>query len=84
MKNVKLAMRGALECAKQLAILSIAFPGMGTGVGGVRLDEAAAAMVEETKKQIDLGTCLREIVLVGFATSSAQTLERAVHEAFKK
>ncbi len=83
-KNVELAMRGALECAKRLAILSVAFPGMGTGVGGVSLDEAAAAMVEEARKQIDLGTSLREIVLVGFTTSSAQTFERAVHETFKK
>lgn len=83
-RNVKLAMNGALECAEKLGVRSIAFPGMGTGVGGVRLDEAAAAMTEEIKKHIDLGTSLREIVLVGFTAKSAQTFERAVNEIFKK
>ncbi len=77
-ENVKLAVRGALECAERLAIQSIAFPGMGTGVGGLRLDEAATAMLEEIKTHIDLGTSLKEIILVGFSASAAQTFERAV------
>lgn len=82
-RNVKLAMNGALECAKKLGVRSIAFPGMGTGVGGVRLDEAATAMLEEAKKHIDLGTSLGEIVLVGFTDKSAQTFEKAVNETFE-
>ena len=82
-RNVKLAINGALKCAKKLGVRRIAFPGMGTGVGGVRLDEAAVAMLEEVKKDIDLGTSLREIVLVGFTAESAQSFERAVNETFK-
>jgi O-acetyl-ADP-ribose deacetylase (regulator of RNase III) len=78
-ENVKLAVRGALECAERLAIQSIAFPGMGTGVGGLRLDEAATAMLEEIKTHIDLGTSLKEIVMVGFSANAAQTFERAVN-----
>ena len=82
-RNIKLAMNGALECAKKIGPRTIAFPGMGTGVGGVRLDEAAAAMLEEVKKHIDLGTSLREVILVGFTVKSAQTFERAANETFK-
>jgi O-acetyl-ADP-ribose deacetylase (regulator of RNase III) len=78
LENVKLAMSGALECAERLTIQSIAFPGMGTGVGGLRFDEAATGMLEEIKTHIDLGTSLKEIVLVGFTASAAQTFGQAV------
>jgi O-acetyl-ADP-ribose deacetylase (regulator of RNase III) len=51
--KVRLATRGALECARQLGIASIAFPGMGTGVGGLSVEEAAKVMVEEIKIHIE-------------------------------
>ncbi|MEM4389555.1 MAG: macro domain-containing protein [Candidatus Micrarchaeia archaeon] len=44
---VRKAVKAALELACELRLGTIAFPGMGTGVGGVPLDEAARAMVEE-------------------------------------
>ena len=77
-ENVKLAVRGALEYAERLSIQSIAFPGMGTGVGGLGLEEAATAMVKAIKTQIDRGTSLKEVVLVGFSASAAQTFEKTV------
>jgi O-acetyl-ADP-ribose deacetylase (regulator of RNase III) len=83
-RHIKSATKGALECAEKQGVKSIAFPGMGTGVGGVRFNEAAVAMLEEVKKHIDLGTSLGEIVLVGFTTGSAQTFERVVSETLKK
>jgi len=51
--NVRLATRAALKVARQLNVNSVAFPGMGTGVGGVPLAVAANAMVDEIKKFID-------------------------------
>jgi len=65
-QKVRLATRGALECARQLDITSIAFPGMGTGVGGLNLEEAAEVMVAEIKDHIESGTPLKKIILVGF------------------
>jgi len=65
-QKVRLATRGALECAKQLDIRSIAFPGMGTGVGGLSVKEAAEVMIAEIKKHVESGTPLKKIVLVGF------------------
>lgn len=41
------ATRAALSCADQHGFVSVAIPGMGTGVGGVPSEEAAAAMVQE-------------------------------------
>jgi len=49
LESVRKAVRGALELANRLRLNSIAFPGMGTGVGGVPIDEAANAMVEEIR-----------------------------------
>ena len=78
--NVQSAVRGALECAKQLGINTIAFPGMGTGVGGLSLEEAARAIVNEIKKHIDEGTSLNRIVLVGFSENLTHAFEKAITE----
>ena len=45
-ENVEKAMKGALECAEELKIKSIAIPALGTGEGGVPRDVAAKVMVE--------------------------------------
>ena len=73
--KVRLATKGALECAKQLGIRSIAFPGMGTGVGGLSVKEAAEVMVAEIKNHVESGTPLKKIVLVGFDSILTQAFE---------
>lgn len=76
-ENVALATRAALECARRHRIESIAFPGMGTGVGGVPEGEAAVAMVGEVKaflEEVGLG----RIVLVGYGESMARAFEEAL------
>jgi len=79
-ENVKLAMKGALECAEQVGIQSIAFPGMGTGVGGLQFEEAAAIMVKATKKHIDSGTCVKKIVFVGFRDELTNVFKKAIEK----
>lgn len=49
-ENVRSATLAALECADNNGYESIAFPGMGTGVGRVPLDVAARTMVEEIRR----------------------------------
>lgn len=44
--NVTLATEAALRTASELGVASLAFPGMGTGVGGVSRSDAAEAMVK--------------------------------------
>ena len=79
-ENARKAMKGALECARKLKVKSIAFPGLGTGVGGVTAEDAANVMVEELKRHIDEGTSLKEVLLVGFGEELAKAFERAVAE----
>jgi O-acetyl-ADP-ribose deacetylase (regulator of RNase III) len=81
-ENVRLATRAALECAKQLSVKSVAFPGMGTGVGGLNLEKAAEIMLTEIKKHIESGTCLNHIILVGFSADLTLAFERALQKSF--
>lgn len=77
-QNVELAVSGALECAEGLGVKSLAFPGMGTGVGGFDVDEAARIIVNELMKHIDRGTSLRHIILVGFGEDLTKAFQGAL------
>jgi len=79
-RNVGLSVKGALKCAEGLEIRSIAFPGMGTGVGGLSLEEAARTMANEVKEHIDKHTNLMQIVFIGFKEDLTKAFERAVKE----
>jgi O-acetyl-ADP-ribose deacetylase (regulator of RNase III) len=48
--NVAMAVRGALHLADDMGFKTIAMPGMGTGVGGFPIKDAAKVMVEEIRK----------------------------------
>jgi O-acetyl-ADP-ribose deacetylase (regulator of RNase III) len=48
--KVKCAVQAALEIADNKGMKSIAFPGMGTGVGGVRKEDAAKTMLSAMKE----------------------------------
>jgi len=76
--NVKLATKGALDYAEYLGVRSVAFPGMGTGVGGLSLEEASETMVKQIKQHIDLHTMLKEIVLIGFSDDLASAFKNAI------
>jgi len=80
-QNVKLATKGALECARKLDIVSVAFPGMGTGVGGLNAEEAAGVMVDEIKSHVDSGTTLNRVTLVGFNADLTQAFEKSLKKS---
>jgi len=77
-ENVQLATKGALECAEQLKIGSVAFPGMGTGVGGLEPKEATQVMMKEIKRCIDKSTTLKQIILIGFTKDLTQAFQNAL------
>ncbi len=51
--NVEKATRAAFELAKSMKLKSIALPGMGTGVGGVKEEDAAIAMMNVAKDYVE-------------------------------
>jgi len=61
-ENVYKATKAALELAEKEGFESIAIPGMGTGVGGVAVEDAAEKMLQAIKEF--KGTKLKKVILV--------------------
>jgi len=77
--SVKKATIAALKKASELKISSIAFPGMGTGVGGVPKTKAAQAMIKTIKDFLDQST-IKEVILIAYN----QEMFEAFKDAIKK
>jgi O-acetyl-ADP-ribose deacetylase (regulator of RNase III) len=78
-ESVEKATSAALRIAKALGLSSIAIPGMGTGVGGVPVNEAAQTMVGAIRQHLLEGTTLKHIFLV----SIDETLIRAFESVLR-
>jgi O-acetyl-ADP-ribose deacetylase (regulator of RNase III) len=62
--KIQKATRNSLLRADELGIKSIAFPALGTGVGGFPLDECARIMINEIRDFAADKTSLEKVVLV--------------------
>ena len=74
-EKVRLAARAALRCADEAALRSLAIPGLGTGVGGVDTEEAAAAIVGEVATFH--GRTLSKVVLCDLTPEMVAAFRRA-------
>jgi O-acetyl-ADP-ribose deacetylase (regulator of RNase III) len=79
LESVEKATSAALRVAKALGLSSIAIPGMGTGVGGVPVVEAAQTMVGAIRQHLSEGTNPKHIFLV----STDETLIRAFESVLR-
>jgi len=78
-KAVDQATHAALREATRLGCKSIAFPGMGTGVGGVKAVDAAHAMVGAIKFFVAREkTSLKEVLLIAFNEELERAFDHAV------
>lgn len=64
--KVRAATRNALLRAEELGLESIAFPALGTGVGGLDPDRSARVMVSEARRHLARGANLAEVAFVLF------------------
>lgn len=74
--NVYKATKATLIISKEKGIKTLAFPAMGTGVGGLSFDEASKAMLKAIKDVIDEGINFKFIEIV--------LLNKEAYEAFSK
>jgi O-acetyl-ADP-ribose deacetylase (regulator of RNase III) len=81
--KIRLAMRAALKKADEIGVKSIAFPALGTGVGGFSKEEAAKLMVEELKKHIDEGTEVKKVILADINADQVVAFEKEIEEQLK-
>jgi O-acetyl-ADP-ribose deacetylase (regulator of RNase III) len=78
-ENVYLAARAALLKAKELGLNSVAFPGLGTGVGGLPYDEAARAMLRAIAEFKD-SPHPRQVLLVAYDEQLYRAFRRRLRE----
>ncbi len=73
--------RNSLIRARELGISSIAFPALGTGVGGFSPEEAADAMITECVSFIEGGSAasLKKILFVLFSSDVQRAFEKRLH-----
>ncbi len=62
--KVRIATRNALLQAEELGLRSVAFPALGTGVGGLGFDVVSQVMVCEARRHLACGSVLEKIVFV--------------------
>jgi len=74
--SIRNATQNSLRLAEEHGIRSIAFPILGTGVGGFPFDEAARIMVETVRGFLRGEHSLESVVFYGFTPDQAATLRR--------
>jgi len=63
-EKIRAATANSLKQAEELGLKSIAFPALGTGVGGFPYEEAAKVMIQTIREHLAGETSLEEVVLV--------------------
>ncbi|TBH15336.1 macro domain-containing protein [Thermus thermamylovorans] len=74
LESVRQATRSALEKAGELGLKTVAFPLLGTGVGGLPVAKVAQAMLEEIKRAPDT----LEVTLYGYRKEDAEAIRQAL------
>jgi O-acetyl-ADP-ribose deacetylase (regulator of RNase III) len=77
-QKVKDATRSSLELADSHKISSIAFPAIGTGVGGFPVSECARIMVGEAASFLQKSKSLRKVMFVLFDESTEDAFRAAL------
>ncbi|MCL4458594.1 MAG: macro domain-containing protein [Chloroflexi bacterium] len=75
-EKIRLATQNSLRRAEELHIKNIAFPALGTGVGGFPKEKAAQVMLEEVRKHLQGPTGLERIVFALFGEDAYLVFER--------
>lgn len=78
--RIRNATASSLRLADRLQVTSLAFPALGTGVGGFPVGEAARIMVEEIAAHVSATTSLRTVLLAAFDDEVARAFEAALGE----
>ena len=72
------AVRSAMWRANELRAASVAFPAMGTGVGGFPLDEAARVTVRAVREELPLTPTIEHVIFAMRGAAAYQAFEVAL------
>lgn len=75
---IESAVRSAMVCAREIGVASIAFPALGTGIGGFPLDEAADITVRTLHDELAVSDGIEHVVLALRGAAAFQAFARAL------
>jgi O-acetyl-ADP-ribose deacetylase (regulator of RNase III) len=79
---IKKATFNSLKLAERNGLSSIAFPALGTGVGGFSLHHCASIMIGEAIEFLLTAKSLREVRFVLFDSEAAEIFQNELHHRF--
>jgi len=74
------AVRSAFARAREIGATSIAFPALGTGVGGFPLDDAARITVDTVRDELGRSPAIEHVIFALRGLAAYQAFERALAE----
>lgn len=77
---IRRATRASLQRAADLGLTALAFPALGTGVGGFPLEEAARIMTEEIVAHVRGTSPLQSVLLVALSAEAERAFAEALRE----
>ena len=73
------AVRSAMACAREVGATSIAFPALGTGVGGFPLEEAARITVEAVREELAVSPDIEHVIFALRGAAAYQAFSDVLH-----
>jgi O-acetyl-ADP-ribose deacetylase (regulator of RNase III) len=78
---IEAAVRSAMARAREMGATSIAFPALGTGVGGFPLDEAARITIETVRDELQHSPTIAHVVFALRGAAAYQAFSEVLHAA---
>ena len=78
---IEAAVRSAMARARDIGATSIAFPALGTGVGGFPLDEAARITVETVRDELTVSPGIAHVVFALRGAAAYKAFSTVIHSA---
>ena len=75
---IERAVRSVFARARELGVASLAFPSLGTGVGGFPLDDAARVMVEAVHDELERSPTIAHVIFALRGLGTYQAFEGAL------
>jgi O-acetyl-ADP-ribose deacetylase len=76
---IESAVRSAMARAREIGATSIAFPALGTGVGGFSLDEAARITVETVRDELTMSPGITHVVFALRGSAAYRAFSARLH-----
>ena len=74
-RKIREATDSAMQRAEELGLASIAFPALGTGVGGFPIEACARVMLDAVHARLDRGSAITDVIFVLRSPDALSTFE---------